>query len=468
MSLLDIYKERNNDKEWFDQFFSLGKNKSGRLFAYTNTNFRKQDSFFVQFDKFEKVENMDRNSWGTVDSTGQEADKQRVVNMIDSKLFMRELVGERKDKNFIYHKTEKGKVYRQFLNAAFPESESWFLNYIFLLNGHYANMERHILERTNSISKNISNVFPDSDKLVKDIEEVITKPHDKYQLIRKNIFYLISFYDDPRFLELYLHSNDHEKKELQDYIIQNLKAENDLCCISRKYKNGGNYTASMFNDEVKVFYLTFTLERIKSNDIGDLINRLLVQYIYLYNDADAYKINDFVHRDSVFSVFSIIFSDILDIREEIAEEAQAPVNNIEVEEVSPQSYIDDTTIEGRRIAKQAFALKKRRAREIANHKCSLEKLNNCRYFTSKASNLPYIEVHHFIPQEFRNEFANSIEVFANYTTLCPYCHEMLHKAVDNERKPLINYLYNERSGKLEAMGLGVDIDKLYEFYRMDS
>ena len=81
--------------------------------------------------------------------------------------------------------------------------------------------------------------------------------------------------------------------------------------------------------------------------------------------------------------------------------------------------------------------------------------------------MPYIEVHHFIPQEFRNEFSNSIEVFANYATLCPHCHEMLHKAVDNERKPLINYLYNERYNRLETMGIGIEISALYEFYGID-
>ena len=224
----------------------------------------------------------------------------------------------------------------------------------------------------------------------------------------------------------------------------------------------------MFIDESKVFYFTLVLEQTRSANPRNVIEGLLNRYYFLYKKIDIKKIKSFIYIKSILDVFYSIFIDILDIKEELTEETQTAVEHMELEETGPQNYIDDTTIDGRRIVKQIFALKKIRAREIANYKCSLEKLNNCRYFTSKASTKRYIEVNHLIPQEFRNEFPNSIEVFANYTTLCSHCHAMLHKAVDNERKPLINYLYNERSGKLEAMGVGIELNLLYEFYKIDS
>ena len=58
--------------------------------------------------------------------------------------------------------------------------------------------------------------------------------------------------------------------------------------------------------------------------------------------------------------------------------------------------------------------KKKQSRDLHNHTCVLKKLNGCKQFTAKATNKKYVEIHHIIPQEFRNEFENSIEVFANY------------------------------------------------------
>lgn len=466
ITLLEIYKERNKDLKWFNKYFSLAKGNSGRLFEYTTTNFRGQKSFFDQFKKFEKIENKNRSDWGLVKS-GQEKDKQRVVNMLASKLFMRELRGKRKDKNFIFHKTEKGRIYSYFLSEEFPELEEWVLNYMFLLDGHYTNEEKYIIKKTNLIHQKISSIALNTEELIKKIEETINKPYNKYELIKKDFFYLSSFYDDAEFLELYLYSNDREKKELYDYITKNLKAKNDLCCISKKYKTSGNFDAGTFIDEGKVFYFTIILQQIKSNNIDNVIAELLKRYNFLYKNVNIKNVKSFIYKKPVLDVFYAIFADVLDIREELTEETRVVVDGMELEETGPQSYIDDTTIIGRRVAKQLFALKKKRAREIANYKCSLEKLNNCRYFTSKASKKAYIEVNHLIPQEFRNEFSNSIEVFANYTTICPHCHAMLHKAVDNERKPLINYLYNERADKLEAMGIGVELKDLYEFYNID-
>jgi len=62
----------------------------------------------------------------------------------------------------------------------------------------------------------------------------------------------------------------------------------------------------------------------------------------------------------------------------------------------------------------------------------------------------YLEAHHFIPREFRNDFSYSIEVLANYITLCPRCHRQIHLAVDRERKHLINALYEDRKNRLEC------------------
>ena len=113
---------------------------------------------------------------------------------------------------------------------------------------------------------------------------------------------------------------------------------------------------------------------------------------------------------------------------------------------------------------------KKQAKKQGNYSCALEKINNCRpiYFTAKSNNENYLEVHHFIPREFRNDFSYSVEVLANYITLCPRCHRQIHLAVDRERKHLINALHEERKDRLELVGLKIDLSGIYEYYEIDS
>ena len=90
MSLLEIYKEKNRNEQWFDDHFSLAENSHGSFFEYTNTNFRKQDSFTTQFNSFLEIENKPRAEWPRQPNHGQEIHKHMVINMIHSKLFRKD------------------------------------------------------------------------------------------------------------------------------------------------------------------------------------------------------------------------------------------------------------------------------------------------------------------------------------------------------------------------------------------
>ncbi|MDO8664420.1 MAG: hypothetical protein Q7K44_02635, partial [Candidatus Liptonbacteria bacterium] len=63
MNLLEIYKEKNKNPEWFSSHSSLAENKAGRMFEYTNTNFRTQLAFANAFSKFLEIENKPRSQW---------------------------------------------------------------------------------------------------------------------------------------------------------------------------------------------------------------------------------------------------------------------------------------------------------------------------------------------------------------------------------------------------------------------
>ena len=101
------------------------------------------------------------------------------------------------------------------------------------------------------------------------------------------------------------------------------------------------------------------------------------------------------------------------------------------------------------------------------YKCVLEECEMCKYFTAKENNKNYLEIHHLIPREFANDFDAPIEILSNYVALCPYCHRMLHFAVDRKRIPALFYLLNKRKEELAKHGINIDIDFLKLLYNVE-
>ena len=283
MTLLKIYKEKNSDPAWNERFFSLAKNKQGRVFKYINTNFRTQSAFATQFTRFENVEGVARSDWGVQDTHSQEVDKQRVVKLLEAELFQ----GFKENGGMTYRKTAKGVSYRKYIDEGFEESEKWIINYFYLLNGNYDNEHNHIPIKTKEVL-NLLNLLGIGEKNLLDLLSEFLKAKNKEDLIKEDLFYIMSFYADLEFLEMYFHSNPEEKGELHAYILNNLQQENDQCCISHKYRTGGNYAYGMLMDEVKVFYVTYILLKIKWQETKYVFNKLLEEYnkIFPFNDKE--------------------------------------------------------------------------------------------------------------------------------------------------------------------------------------
>lgn len=108
-------------------------------------------------------------------------------------------------------------------------------------------------------------------------------------------------------------------------------------------------------------------------------------------------------------------------------------------------------------------------RKIATQKkkCVLDECEICKYFTAKENGKNYLEIHHFIPREFANDFDYPIEVLENYVALCPNCHRKIHLAVDSERKHMINIIFNLRQELLAKKGLVITLQDLYNYYKID-
>ncbi|MDD2636940.1 MAG: hypothetical protein PHW82_15715 [Bacteroidales bacterium] len=464
LSLLDIYKERNKDKDWLENYSGLSKNKFGRLFEYTNTNFRTQKAFITGFEKFLEIENKERSRWVKSKNAKQETHKQMVVNLVQSKLFKKNISSS-------YSRTKKGFLYGKFIEEEMQSSEKWLTNYLFLLNGYYFNRKNYIINRTEDLLGYLLSVNEITEELlISKIKEILKLTKNSFsEMIRKDFLYIHSFYNDSDFLTIYLRSSLNEKEELAEYIETNRNNKDYRCCISKKYQISGNFNQSMLLDETKVFLLTFLFIKADKKNL----NNVYQVVVDIFNDnitiLDKNFILDYLYKNR--DIFDPIFEEILDLDEERDLESEL-IGKVDFAEERlkdiPEDYIDETSREGKQKLKTIYGMRKKQAKIESNYTCALEKINNCKpiYFTAKANNKNYTELHHLIPREFRNDFPCSIEVLANYVVLCPRCHRQIHLATDRERKHLINALYNERIQRLKTVGLDLDLEKIYEYYQI--
>lgn len=74
-------------------------------------------------------------------------------------------------------------------------------------------------------------------------------------------------------------------------------------------------------------------------------------------------------------------------------------------------------------------------------------------FTAERTRKPYMEGHHLIPMSAQDHFAYSIDVYANIVSLCPTCHRLLHHGIGQEKKPVLERLFDVRKERLEESGI---------------
>lgn len=83
-------------------------------------------------------------------------------------------------------------------------------------------------------------------------------------------------------------------------------------------------------------------------------------------------------------------------------------------------------------------------------------------FTAERTRKPYMEGHHLIPMRAQEYFNYSIDVYANIVSLCPTCHRLLHHGVSQEKKPVLQRLFDMRKERLEESGIMVGKKEFFE------
>ncbi|KGA39158.1 hypothetical protein KU75_24260 [Pectobacterium odoriferum] len=87
-----------------------------------------------------------------------------------------------------------------------------------------------------------------------------------------------------------------------------------------------------------------------------------------------------------------------------------------------------------------------------------------KHFKSKISNNNYVEAHHFIPLSLQGKFEYSLDIVENVISLCPICHKILHHGTIDNKRPIIEKIFNERVNLLKNRGIEITLAELMKFY----
>lgn len=102
---------------------------------------------------------------------------------------------------------------------------------------------------------------------------------------------------------------------------------------------------------------------------------------------------------------------------------------------------------------------KKQSIEMAHYSCEADQKHLT--FVSKSTGHPYMEGHHAIPIKEQQHFNVSLDVYANIVCLCPICHRLLHYGVDNDKKIILNKVYQDRADRLANSGIKLSQEEFY-------
>lgn len=457
MTILDYYIERQKNKDWVEKFQSTSSKKKGKFFSFKNTNFRKITTFIHAFNQFRSNHEIDRNEWGKHSSHGQEVDKQYVVNMRRSKLFSK--------KNDLYIFTKKGISFNRFLDLETTEEERWIISFLYLLNSYFELIPNYIIKKVDDFFYKINGFNIESYVFLDDIQKLISSKKNKQNLFSSDVFWILTFFEDVDFLTLFINSSENDRSDFKKYVISMLENNNENDIIVKKYKPGGQYTVNMFVDDLKIIFYGYYI-RQNMNYPFEIFYREIIEIFSSNHTINTRKTLNFIFQEK--DVFYQILDDLNIENTDLIYDysSRSKVDENIVNEL--QENLDVTSFADVRKQRAASGLLKKVALQKNDYKCVLEPLFGCNYFTSRESGENYLEIHHFIPREFSNEFENSIEVVSNYIPLCPHCHKLIHHASDRERAAAIRYLFNLRNNELFDLGLEIDFETIKDFYKLNN
>ncbi|WP_238703886.1 HNH endonuclease [Bacillus velezensis] len=110
--------------------------------------------------------------------------------------------------------------------------------------------------------------------------------------------------------------------------------------------------------------------------------------------------------------------------------------------------------------------KAKEAIKKAKFKCEID--NSHETFFSESSKNPFMEAHHLIPMHMQHEFEVNLDKVNNIVSLCPNCHRKIHYSNSQDKKILLEKLFNQRKRDLLLIGIDIGLEYLLNSYAIFS
>lgn len=466
--LIEIYEKINSNSELYQKYTSTSSSGLGKIFYFLSTNYRqilsqignKFGGFANGFEILENVESVPRMDWYKTKETSQEKEKQHTVNMRESEFFIF-------NKN-CFRKTSKGEVFKKMYNCNYLSyEEKRFLCYLLILPSYFNDTPSYIFSTTDSIFGEFLRRGFSEEYILSEMQKMISlfsnKKPKKIEIFDMDYLYLDTFIfpgNNIDFLEYFANSSEEEVTNFKNYIKEKYNNDKQDDLILQKFKNGGVYTINTLFENCWMLYLTRKLmsEQIFTFDM--FIEKSIEAYDYIFN-INKNHIIKFIFESPMHSeVFLLLYYKLYNIEIEINSDDNSIKSNQQVD------IIDPTNMDGYKKYNQIIKSLKADVKNDYSYKCVFDNLEKCNYFLSKDDEKNYLEIHHFIPKGFYNNFDASIEIIENYVPLCANCHKKIHYAMDIERKHMIDFLFKLRKDKLHNKRIYIDVHTIYKFYRI--
>lgn len=301
MTILEYYIEKQKDSNWYKNFQSIGDKYHGKTFDFINTNFRKLNSFCSQLDIFRIQDGKKRDEWSTMDC-GQETDKHRIVNLKNAGLIT--------CNNNRYYITDKGhEILRINDSEELNDREKWLLVLMLLSDYKTDKRDMDVIYTAINLAETLSSHGVRRQDLITLLSSARSVA-DKNELFKNDVFWLITFYTDKDFVDLYLQSSDDEKKKLYMHVIVCSRNKDSKDCIAHKFVSSGAYSARTFNEDINVLLCVLVIAALEGDSWGPflkLITRLYVStnsnnIINFMNDKKT--MYDEVYKNTYLKLFN--------------------------------------------------------------------------------------------------------------------------------------------------------------------
>lgn len=217
--------------------------------------------------------------------------------------------------------------------------------------------------------------------------------------------------------------------------------------INNHFEYHNTIVRKIFSEDIRTRMSTTT---IKNVDISKKFSNTFIvavpnNYKYLLNIFYNYIVVQMKQQQVEFILNS---EDLLLLEDD---------NNLNPVDKNNKNINEKTVLQyNRSLSEKAKAIKK------ANFKCELDK--NHITFISNITNNNFVEAHHLIPLNKRDEFEVEIDIASNIISLCPNCHKKLHFGKLSEKENLLRKLYKERISLLNKQGIFLSEEELIKMY----